>query len=129
ERDAPVMALRLKAHRARPSLILTSHAARARTTARIVARILGYPAEFLQTERALYLASAETILRVVSQQDERFADVLVVAHNPGMTELANRLLPDLSLDNLPTSGVIALESDAERWGDLDTADRRLLYYD
>jgi hypothetical protein len=30
--------------------------------------------------------------------------VLVVGHNPGLTELVNRLLPDLALDNLPTSG-------------------------
>lgn len=129
ERDAPAMGLRLKAHRARPSLILTSHAVRARTTARIVARALGYPEEFLHVERSLYLASPDTILAVVGAQDERFADILVVGHNPGMTELTHRLLPDLPLDNLPTCGVVAIDSEAERWPDIGSAARKLAFYD
>jgi phosphohistidine phosphatase len=129
ERDAPAMGLRLKAHKARPSLILTSHAKRAKSTAKIIARVLGYPDEFLQVERSLYLAGPEQILAVVAAQDDRFEDVMVVGHNPGMTELANRLLPDLSLDNLPTSGVVAIDSDAERWREIGTAARRLAFYD
>ncbi|MBN1238208.1 MAG: histidine phosphatase family protein [Gammaproteobacteria bacterium] len=129
ERDAPAMGLRLKAHRARPSLILTSHAVRARTTARIVARMLGYPEEFLQVERALYLAAPDEILAVVAAQDERFEDVLVVGHNPGLTELANRLLPELALDNLPTGGVVAIDVDAGSWRDVASAGKQLAYYD
>lgn len=129
ERDAPAMGLRMKAHKARPSLILTSNAVRAKTTAKIVARILGYPEEFLQIERALYLASPDGILSVIAAQDERFADLVVVGHNPGMTELANRLLPNLGLENLPTSGVVAIDFEAEHWSDLESAERHLLYYD
>jgi phosphohistidine phosphatase len=129
ERDAPAMGLRLKANRARPSLILTSHAARAKSTAKIVARSLGFPEEFLQIERSLYLATPDTILAVVAAQDDRFEDLMVVGHNPGMTELVNRLLPGLALDNLPTSGVVAIDSDAERWRDIGAADRRLAFYD
>lgn len=47
ERDAPVMGRRLKARGARPSLILTSPAKRAKRTARLIAEAIGYPVEFL----------------------------------------------------------------------------------
>ena len=129
ERDAPMMGLRMKAHRVRPSLILTSHAVRATATARIVARALGFPEEFLQTERALYLAAPDAILTVVAAQDDRFEDILVVGHNPGMTDLANRLLPDLALDNLPTGGVVAIDTDAAAWRDVASATCRIAFYD
>ena len=59
ERDAPLMGRRLRARGARPTLILTSPAVRARRTAQIVAREIGYPAEFLQREEELYLASPD----------------------------------------------------------------------
>lgn len=123
------MGRRLKAYRARPSLILTSHAVRARATAKIIARALGYPAEFLHVERGLYLASPEGILAVVAAQDDRFGDVLLVGHNPGLTELVNLLLPDFELDNLPTSAVAAIDFETDRWADLDRAPRRLAFYD
>lgn len=123
------MGLRMKAHKARPSLILTSNSVRAKTTAKMIARVLGYPEEFLQVERGLYLASADAILSVIAAQDERFADLLLIGHNPGMTELANRLLPDFGLENLPTSGVVAMDFDVEHWSDIDSAQGHLLYYD
>jgi phosphohistidine phosphatase len=129
EKDAPLMGRRLKAYRARPSLILTSQAVRARATAKIIARALGYPEEFLHVERGLYLASPESILAVVAAQDDRFGDILLVGHNPGLTELVNRLLPDLGLDNLPTSAVAAIDFETDLWAGLDRAPRRLAFYD
>lgn len=129
ERDAPEMAQRLQRRGERPELILTSHALRAIVTARIVAAGLGCPPETIRVIRPLYLAAPDTILDVARSQDEAVADMMIVGHNPGLTDLANRLLPTLALDNLPTAGVIAIDSDAARWVDIETADRRLLYYD
>ena len=59
ERDAPMMGQRLLERGARPSLILTSTAKRARKTARLIAKQLGYPIEFIQGESELYLASPD----------------------------------------------------------------------
>ena len=62
------MGRRMLARGSRPSLILTSPALRARHTAQIIARELGYPAEFLQREPDLYLASPDQIMAVLARQ-------------------------------------------------------------
>ena len=129
ERDAPLMGLRLKARRERPSLILTSPAKRTRRTALLIARALEYPPEFLQPERALYLADAQEITAIIKAQPPQFSTLLVVGHNPGLTEFANRLLPSLALDNLPTAGVVAVDLPLERWDQLDAVPGTLAYYD
>ncbi|HEU4619449.1 MAG TPA: histidine phosphatase family protein [Gammaproteobacteria bacterium] len=129
EQDAPMMGERLRAYRARPSLILTSHAIRAKATAKIVARALGYPEEFMHVERALYLAPQERIVALIEGQDDRFGDILVVGHNPGLTDLVNRLLPELGLDNMPTCGAAAIDFEMQRWAELARAPRRLAFYD
>lgn len=129
ERDAPKMGARLLARKARPSLILSSSATRAFSTAKYVAEALAYPLEFLQTESRLYLASPQEILALVQSQEDNFSDLLIVGHNPGLTDLANRLLPDLGLDNLPTAGIVAIGFSTRQWSKLGEADTSLLYYD
>jgi phosphohistidine phosphatase len=129
ERDAPRMGKRLKARHARPELIITSHAVRAHRTAKLVAKPLGIKRKELRIERALYLASPDEILGVVAAQDDSLKCVLVVGHNPGLTELVNRLLPDLELDNLPTSGAVAIDLSTTSWRNAATAGAKLAYYD
>jgi phosphohistidine phosphatase len=62
-------------------------------------------------------------------QDDAFSDVLLVGHNPGLTDLANRLLPDLNLSNLPTAGALAIDFATERWSEIGRSEARLAYYD
>jgi phosphohistidine phosphatase len=129
ERDAPRMGARLEARGARPALLLTSSAKRARRTAKLVARELDYPVERLQEAESLYLATPGAILDVVAAQSDGAACILLVGHNPGLTELVNELLPGLGLDNLPTGGVVAIDLDVARWSEVRGARGRLAYYD
>ena len=128
QRDAPLMGRRLRARGARPSLLITSPAVRALHTARLIARELGYPLEFLQREADLYLASPEDILKVVARQDNSFNDILVCGHNPGLTELANRLTSE-DIDNVPTCGVVVIEADLTDWRDLGRQRGTLVSFD
>ena len=128
ERDAPMMGQRMLARGARPTLIITSPAVRARQTAQIVAREIGYPQEFLQREEDLYLASPDEIVAVIARQDSSFKDVVVCGHNPGLTELANRLT-GAGIDNVPTTGVVVIGLDLKNWADLDGARGELLLFD
>lgn len=114
ERDAPIMARRVAEAGIRPSQIISSPAVRAWTTARIFARELGYPAEFLQREDGLYLASLDNLLDVVATQDASFNHLMLFGHNPGLTDLVNYLVPGLT-SNLPTAGVVSVNLESEDW--------------
>ncbi len=128
EHDAPMMGKRIVAAGIRPSLILSSPAARAWTTAKIIAQEIGYPREFLQRENSLYLASLDNIIDVLVAQDAEFTSVVIVGHNPGLTTFANYLSPGLT-DNLPTAGVVSVGFEQDDW-DLHTAPKtELLTYD
>lgn len=128
ERDAPDMGQRIVAHGIRPSLIITSPATRAWTTARIIASEIGYPAEFLQREDSLYLASLEDLLDAVVAQDSGFNNLMVVGHNPGLTEFANFLVPGLT-NNLPTAGVVSVQIDRDDWNLYQQPKAELLAFD
>lgn len=129
ERDAPLMGERMRARGARPSLIVSSPAVRARQTAQIIADCLGYPREFLHYASALYLASPHTLLATAAGQDDRHADVVLIAHNPGLLELARQLLPDWRHDNLPTTGIVAVDFDTQRWAEITSTPAHGVFYD
>jgi phosphohistidine phosphatase len=73
-----------------PDVIVTSTANRARVTAELVARALGYAGQLLE-RRDLYLAEPSEYLHAVRELDDRFGRALLVAHNPGLESLAHRL--------------------------------------
>lgn len=128
ERDAPVMGRRLTHKGGRPTLILTSTAVRARQTARLFAQAIGYPIEFIQSERELYLADPDIILDVIAGQDDAFDDLVVCGHNPGMTQLAS----DLSgtyIDNVPTCGLVVVVAEIDRWDQLGPSRCELIDFD
>jgi phosphohistidine phosphatase len=116
--DAPMMGRRLRALGVRPSLVLTSPARRALQTARLVCKEIDYPQEFLQREHDLYLATPGEIIKVLARQDNAFNDILVCGHNPGLTDLANRLSGE-RIDNIPTCGLVVIEARIRKWPDLE----------
>ena len=128
-RDAPRMGKRLARRELDPDLLLTSTALRARETANYLATALGIARSRIQVERRIYLASPDELLRVIADLDDKHETVLLVGHNPGLTDLANRLLPSLKLDNLPTAGIVAIECDAMRWQDFEASARTPGFHD
>jgi phosphohistidine phosphatase len=129
ERDSRKMGRRLVARKARPSLILSSPAVRAHETAKAIAAALKYPSEFLQLESEIYLATPKEITDLVRLQRDDFSDLMIVGHNPGLTDLVNELLPEFQLENLPTGGVVAIDLDSESWSKVLEEPARLVYYD
>ncbi|MEL6868648.1 MAG: histidine phosphatase family protein [Pseudomonadota bacterium] len=128
ERDAPQMGKRLKALGVRPSLLVTSTAKRAVQTCKLVANNLGFPLEFIHRERDLYLASPQQIMRTLAQQDPSFHHVLLVGHNPGISELAQRLSDGLVVD-MPTAAMLTVEGETPDWASFEQIARRVVGYD
>jgi len=128
DRDAPIMGRRVAAAGIRPSQIISSPAVRAWTTARIFAKELGYPIEFLQREDGLYLASLDNLLDVVATQDDGFNHLMLFGHNPGLTDIVNYLVPGLT-NNLPTAGVVSVDLDCNDWMLFDRPPGELVLHD
>lgn len=79
------------AHRGwQPQQVLVSTAARTRQTWELVAGELGRPIDAVAPE-SLYLGSAETLLNEIREAPDTVTDLILVAHNPGLQELARDL--------------------------------------
>jgi phosphohistidine phosphatase len=128
-------AARIGAHLARsgadPSLILCSSSRRAvETLDRIRAALPGEPE--VTIERELYLAAPSALLARVARVDAREAAVLVLAHNPGIGELARALAGDGDRAGLarlaaqfPPGACASFHFELARWGGLALGAGRL----
>ncbi|HEY7745551.1 MAG TPA: histidine phosphatase family protein [Desulfuromonadales bacterium] len=128
KQDAPLMGERLAGRDPRPELIISSPAKRARKTARLIARELELTDDRLILVMEIYEAEPEILLKVVRGLDNRWAHVLLVGHNPGLTELGN-LLADCGIENIPTCGALCLDFDADDWQNLGSSSGSLVFYD
>lgn len=121
ERDAHQMGERLRDRAWKPDLILTSPAVRALATTKIIARETGVAESGIEQDERLYLASARSLQAVVHEFGGDAQHLAVVGHNPGLTEFADALSSERSIDNLPTCAVYSLEFYVARWRDVEWA--------
>jgi phosphohistidine phosphatase len=130
KRDAPRMGKRLKEKDIHPTLLLSSPAKRALSTAKRIAKVLKYPIDDIKTDRRLYHADEETMLTVVRELKDKQDVVMIFSHNPGLTEFVNSLMDgELDIDNVPTCGVVAFQLNFETWKDVDWGKGKLLFFD
>jgi len=102
-RDAPEMGRRLSHRKLIPDLVLCSPAVRTKATAEAIAAEVGYSADQIVINDDLYAASEQEILDAVASTDDRVRTLMVVTHNPVITDLANRFSTS-PIDNVPTCG-------------------------
>jgi phosphohistidine phosphatase len=119
QRDAPEMGRRLRGRGLKPDLILSSPAVRAISTATMFARELGVPAARIVEDERLYLAQPKDLLKVVRELGEKTPHLMIVGHNPGISEFADRLSAERSVDTMPTCAVYTLEFELSSWSELD----------
>lgn len=116
KKDAPRIARWLAERSCVPQRILCSPARRTQETAQ---RVIGEWPEKVElcVERALYLAHAEEILRMVRCTDSGVARLMVIGHNPGIGvlvyQLGGRVEP-----KFPTAAVAIFKIDADDWGEV-----------
>lgn len=119
--DAPQMAKTLVKQGVKPDLLVSSPAKRALTTALFFAENFDIADEAVVREERIYEASPREILRIISQLPDSAQTVLLFGHNPTFTEVANHFTDDF-IDNIPTCGIVQIESKADSWKEFSESD-------
>jgi len=102
--------------RLHPDVIISSLALRAQTTADQLAQKIGYEGRIHYMEE-LYNSRPDTIMNVLTLQDDSYETIFVVGHNPELTEFANFLMED-NFPKLPTLGVLAINLNIDSWSEI-----------
>jgi phosphohistidine phosphatase len=118
---AESMARRLLERALVPELVLVSPARRAQQTAAIVARELSLPERRVLREESLYLAGCDDLLALARRSGPRVMHLLMVAHNPGLSELMALLLPADERGGLGTAALCSIAFDCPDWRDIGAA--------
>jgi phosphohistidine phosphatase len=111
--NAPEMGRRLKEKAIKPDLIICSDAVRTQETAILIATAIGYPFSKIHFSSQLYHASAAEILKSIRQVASDVEVLFVIGHNPGFNDLMWKMHG--TLDNLPTTGIFAVQSAVDSW--------------
>jgi len=67
----------------------------------------------------LYDSSVDDYLRVVRESVDRYDSVMVVGHNPVISDTVVKLTGDNRYDWLSTSAVVGVKCEVNRWSDID----------
>lgn len=126
KRDAPIMAQWLKDTIGDLDAIISSPAKRAKTTAKHFAAMFDVKVDY---QKSLYHAGQEEILSSVYGANDGDGRVAIFGHNPGFTYFANSFTSDeMYIDNVPTCGIVAIESSVSKWSDFDEQNSKLKFF-
>ena len=98
----------------RPDLVLSSTALRAVTTAGIIVNNMNLLPSIIKQKDVLYNASAETILSVVHSIPPSKNVVMLVGHNPGVSDFVS-LMTEESPFNMGTCDVAIVGLECDSW--------------
>jgi phosphohistidine phosphatase len=107
--------------------IVCSSSLRTIQTANIIGKELGIPPANMIYPDKLYHADANTIEQVVQSLSDENNSIALIAHNPGITDYVNVLMPGTNIDFMPTCGVFAVQSNCVNWKDFPASEKTLLF--
>jgi len=71
----------------------------------------------IKYDDSLYHSSSSEIINKIKYYDKQYNSAMIIAHNPGLTNLINEI-SDIMLDNLPTTGFVEINFDCTKWSDI-----------
>lgn len=125
--DIPKMAPRLR-EKSKIQAIISSTAVRAASTAKFMAEGIGFPPERVSLRSDIYLAGPPKLLEIVQQLDDELVEVMLVCHNPTITEFVN-LMSGANISNIPTCGLVTLGINNDMWAPTAFDNATLLNFD
>lgn len=128
ERDAPYMGQLLAKKGIKPDLVISSPALRCKSTVQIFSKEMNILESAIKYSDKLYAAGDDEILAAINKVDDNVRCLMVVGHNPGMTDLVN-MLTDEFIDNIPTAGIVSVKFDENKWSNLRSQSCKFEFYE
>ncbi|MCW3123759.1 MAG: putative phosphohistidine phosphatase, SixA [Flavipsychrobacter sp.] len=129
KKEAPEMGKKLKKAHIIPDLIIASSAKRTKQTAKRIAEEVGYDVENIKWEEKLYHCIPSVLEETIYEVSNSVKTVFIVAHNPGITEFVNQLVPEFKIDNMPTCGIVATHVETEEWNNFSIANKKVFLFE
>ncbi len=124
-RDAPIMAKTCAEKGIIAELILVSDARRTQETWKLISPLFPNVKTFFTNE--LYLASSEKIIQIISQVDNLIDFVMIIGHNPGITETFYEI-SNVRIDNVPTAGIGFISCHTDDFKNITSSKNQLEYF-
>jgi len=128
KRDVVFMGRRLKMFNVMPDLIYASPAKRAERTAKELAREIDYDKKKIKSVDALYESSYEKYLELIHATDDKHESIFIIAHNPTITEVGERLSGAI-LSNIPTCAIVCISFDVHSFKEICEESGHILFFD
>ena len=128
KKDAPKMGKWLKNNIESPDLVLCSHSVRTLATISSLGHEWGLSGHNYQTDARLYHASPKELEQIVRTCKPEVNVLLLVGHNPGLTEFASLLCPNHAVENIPTCGAYGIRFRIDTWKDLSSQNATFLFF-
>jgi phosphohistidine phosphatase len=114
KRDAPRMGEWMREQGIYPDYVISSPAKRAKQTCKRVCKALNFDVDHIHWQQRVYLADVEQLLQALAFGPVEEQRVLLVGHNPGLTDLIYYLLGDNAPSEpdgrlLPTATVVQIQ--------------------
>ena len=94
--------------------VYCSDATRTQQTLTLLSEYLTLSSSHISLAPQLYLASVTELIEVIGSIPNAYQTVMLLGHNPGLTELCNELAND-NLTNLPTCSIYMIQLFVDDW--------------
>ena len=111
-KDAEMMSLKLSERLDHIDSTILSSSKRTELTYEYFKNKINFKSEFFTDE--LYHASSKKIISIIKDTNSDINSLMVLGHNPGLTETVN-FLTNHFLYNLPTQGIIIIKFNINSW--------------
>ncbi len=101
----------------RPEVVFSSPAKRAFETCKIFVRNLKIIEENVRINEDLYDFGGQNVVQFIKLMPDKYKTVIIFGHNHALTSIVNTY-GNIYIDNLPTSGLVAIAFDIDNWKDL-----------
>ena len=108
-------------------VLYSSYARRAVQTAQIIADAIQFPKDRIVTSEKLYFTGQDAYFDILVEQDNSVESILLVGHNPDITNVAQFFIPDI-VSYMQTGACFCFDFDTDDWTKIFTAERTNRFY-